>query len=423
MFAAVSPPVRLSRHHLNHGNHQQIHGPPPSPVAYNVLPGWITRKRAILSRRWSVLVGPGQRRRLRRPPLPRARQDLSHQPDQRGRWARSVVATDRRSSTSGRARSASTSSSTGTVATQHSGAYLTDFDHGRLDSTCCRSSASDCGDLDSSRLVRAHPAQERPVDRSSGSTSHTQRGCSARARSHASAVDAGAAVADPLMEHLLGIGINYFVGVDFNAFEQAVNAVGGININVPAGFTDYQYPAGECDLGNCGYETVHFNAGMQHMNGATSADLLPVPARQQRTGIGLRTQPPPAADHRRAQSTDREHRWHRQAAGCHQCARKQRAHQPDDQRRRGPLRTREWCQPRQRSSTSASTTPTSSTTATIRTSAVRTTCTRLTRASSPSPISSRMCFRLQAALGEAAHVTFVDASGGGNNALEAGGPR
>ena len=86
----------------------------------------------------------------------------------------------------------------------------------------------------------------------------------------ASAVDAGAAVADPLIAHLLGIGINYFVGVDFNAFKQAVDAVGGINVNVTAGFTDHLYPAGECDLGNCGYETVHFNAGLQHMNGATA---------------------------------------------------------------------------------------------------------------------------------------------------------
>jgi polyisoprenyl-teichoic acid--peptidoglycan teichoic acid transferase len=85
-----------------------------------------------------------------------------------------------------------------------------------------------------------------------------------------SSVNAGAAVADPLLQHLLGIGINYFVGVDFNAFKQAVNAVGGVNINVPAGFTDYQYPAGECDLGNCGYMTVHFHAGMQHMNGSTA---------------------------------------------------------------------------------------------------------------------------------------------------------
>ena len=60
------------------------------------------------------------------------------------------------------------------------------------------------------------------------------------------------------------------MGVDFNAFKQAVDAVGGINIDVPAAFTDYQYPAGECDLGNCGYITVRFKAGMQHMNGATA---------------------------------------------------------------------------------------------------------------------------------------------------------
>jgi LCP family protein required for cell wall assembly len=86
----------------------------------------------------------------------------------------------------------------------------------------------------------------------------------------ASAVDAGAAVADPLLEHLLGIGVNYFVGVDFDAFKQAVDAVGGVNIDVPTGFTDNQYPAGECDEGNCAYETVRFKAGEQHMNGATA---------------------------------------------------------------------------------------------------------------------------------------------------------
>jgi LCP family protein required for cell wall assembly len=86
----------------------------------------------------------------------------------------------------------------------------------------------------------------------------------------ASAVDAGAAVADPLLQHLLGIGIDYFVGVDFDAFKQAVDAVGGINIDVPTGFTDNDYPAGECDLGNCRVESVHFSAGVQHMNGATA---------------------------------------------------------------------------------------------------------------------------------------------------------
>jgi LCP family protein required for cell wall assembly len=79
--------------------------------------------------------------------------------------------------------------------------------------------------------------------------------------------NAGAAVADPTMQHLLGLHIDHYVGIDFQAFESAVDAVGGIDVNVPDSFTDYQYPAGECDQGNCGYMTVHFNAGLQHMNG------------------------------------------------------------------------------------------------------------------------------------------------------------
>jgi polyisoprenyl-teichoic acid--peptidoglycan teichoic acid transferase len=79
--------------------------------------------------------------------------------------------------------------------------------------------------------------------------------------------NAGAAVADPTLQHLFGITIDHYVGVDFRAFASAVDAVGGIDVNVPNSFTDYQYPAGECDQGNCGYMTVHFNAGTQHLNG------------------------------------------------------------------------------------------------------------------------------------------------------------
>ena len=79
--------------------------------------------------------------------------------------------------------------------------------------------------------------------------------------------NAGAAVANPTLTHLLGVSMDHFVGVDFEAFRAAVDAVGGVDVNVPTSFTDYQYPHGECDLGDCSYMTVHFNAGMQHMNG------------------------------------------------------------------------------------------------------------------------------------------------------------
>jgi LCP family protein required for cell wall assembly len=78
----------------------------------------------------------------------------------------------------------------------------------------------------------------------------------------------GGAMADAALTHLLGIPIDYFVGIDFTAFQQAVDAVGGIDIDVPVGFTDYQYPA--CAADSCPYETISFRAGEQHMNGATA---------------------------------------------------------------------------------------------------------------------------------------------------------
>jgi LCP family protein required for cell wall assembly len=80
--------------------------------------------------------------------------------------------------------------------------------------------------------------------------------------------DSGGVMADAALTHLLGIPIDYFVGLDFTAFEQAVNAVGGIDIDVPVGFVDNQYPA--CAADSCPYETISFNTGEQHMNGATA---------------------------------------------------------------------------------------------------------------------------------------------------------
>ncbi len=87
---------------------------------------------------------------------------------------------------------------------------------------------------------------------------------------------AGASVANPTLEHLLGIHIDHWVGIDFQAFKTSVDAVGGIDVVVPDTFTDYQYPAGECTPGpneNCRFITVHFNAGAQHMNGTQALEF------------------------------------------------------------------------------------------------------------------------------------------------------
>ncbi len=81
----------------------------------------------------------------------------------------------------------------------------------------------------------------------------------------------GGRVANATLERMLGIHIDFFVGVDFEAFKGAVDSVGGVDINVPNTFTDHHYPSDTCDTsGPCVDTTIHFDAGQQHMDGATA---------------------------------------------------------------------------------------------------------------------------------------------------------
>ncbi|GAC1334803.1 MAG: hypothetical protein NVSMB17_16930 [Candidatus Dormibacteria bacterium] len=61
----------------------------------------------------------------------------------------------------------------------------------------------------------------------------------------------------------LGIKIDYWVGVDFIAFKKVVDAIGGVDVNVPTVLDDTEYP----NDAETGYMHVHFNAGLQHMDG------------------------------------------------------------------------------------------------------------------------------------------------------------
>jgi hypothetical protein len=59
--------------------------------------------------------------------------------------------------------------------------------------------------------------------------------------------------------------VDYFAAADFQGFVDAVNRVGGLDINVPDTFTDSLYPNDATD----GYlPPVTFTAGEQHMDGA-----------------------------------------------------------------------------------------------------------------------------------------------------------
>lgn len=72
----------------------------------------------------------------------------------------------------------------------------------------------------------------------------------------------GAALAARVVEDTLGIPINYYVRIDFSGFEQFVDELGGVEIDVDKAFTDEEYPDGDHE-----YMTVHFDAGPQKMTG------------------------------------------------------------------------------------------------------------------------------------------------------------
>ena len=66
------------------------------------------------------------------------------------------------------------------------------------------------------------------------------------------------------VERLTGQEIQYYAMVDFKAFVEIIDEVGGVDVNVENSFTDYMYPLG------LGYMTVSFKAGPQTMDGETA---------------------------------------------------------------------------------------------------------------------------------------------------------
>lgn len=75
----------------------------------------------------------------------------------------------------------------------------------------------------------------------------------------------GAREAADAFEDLLGIRIDHVIKIDFNAFVELIDAVGGIDVNVERSFVDYEYPT-EDDR----WQTISFEEGEQHMDGETA---------------------------------------------------------------------------------------------------------------------------------------------------------
>lgn len=77
--------------------------------------------------------------------------------------------------------------------------------------------------------------------------------------------NSGAEFATKIIEDIFDINIHYYARVDFTAFKEIIDEVGGITVNVENSFTDHMYPTD-----NYEYQTIKFYKGIQTMNGETS---------------------------------------------------------------------------------------------------------------------------------------------------------
>jgi LCP family protein required for cell wall assembly len=78
--------------------------------------------------------------------------------------------------------------------------------------------------------------------------------------------DAGGAEAASKVSEVLGMPVSNFLTIDFTGFRDLVDALGGVDINVPTAFTA-RYPRNDNPAIDPGWKIIHFNRGMQHMNG------------------------------------------------------------------------------------------------------------------------------------------------------------
>lgn len=72
----------------------------------------------------------------------------------------------------------------------------------------------------------------------------------------------GSAYMSEAVAEVIGQPIHYTLSMDFEGFRRIVDDLGGIDVYVDNGFSDYQYP----DY-NYGWQTIRFEQGLQHLNG------------------------------------------------------------------------------------------------------------------------------------------------------------
>lgn len=108
----------------------------------------------------------------------------------------------------------------------------------------------------------------------------------------------GLPLAKAAIRKITGQDVDYGIRIDFSGFVKAVDTVGGLDINVDNTFDDYQYPIDGKEADSCGhsqeelklltsisedqlvqtfpcrYKHLHFNKGLNHMNGETALEFV-----------------------------------------------------------------------------------------------------------------------------------------------------
>lgn len=79
----------------------------------------------------------------------------------------------------------------------------------------------------------------------------------------------GPAEACQTVSELLGITVDRYAVVNFRAVTQIIDALGGVEVNVPNEIWDYQYPTEDNR-----YMTVHFTAGQQTLDGEQTLQYI-----------------------------------------------------------------------------------------------------------------------------------------------------
>jgi LCP family protein required for cell wall assembly len=75
----------------------------------------------------------------------------------------------------------------------------------------------------------------------------------------------GPALAMQTIQAAFDVPVQYYIRLNFSAFEQLIDLIGGIDLNVEQAIDDPDYP----DAG-FGYEPFHIDAGWQHLDGRTA---------------------------------------------------------------------------------------------------------------------------------------------------------